>query len=119
MASAAKHRKELERLLMGDALIQYRGTIYEQGYGQVAKMAMQDQLLPRSAKLIYAYICTFGSGAFPSRAKICGDLKIGKTTLTQGIHHLINTGYLTVEQARNDQGHYCHNIYVINFVKNK
>ena len=102
---------------MGDALIQYKGTIYEKGYGQVAKMAMQDEVLKKSAKLIYAYLCTFGSGAFPSRSKICADLKIGKTTLTDSIKDLIKNGYLSVEQQRSEQGQFSHNVYIIEFVK--
>jgi hypothetical protein len=102
---------------MGDALIQYKGTIYEKGYGQVGKAVMQDQALKKSAKLIYAYLCTFGSGAFPSRNKICTDLKIGKTTLTDSIKELIINGYLSVKQQRSEQGHFSHNVYIIEFIK--
>lgn len=102
---------------MGDALIQFRGTIFEFGYGQVAKIVMQDMNLSKNAKLVYSYICTFGTGSFPSYYKICNDLKIGRTTLSIALKNLVKNGYLTIEQQRTDSGHYGKNLYVIEFVK--
>lgn len=102
---------------MGDTLIQFKGTIYEAGFGQVSKLVMQDETLSKSAKLIYAYICTFGSGAFPSRRRICSDLKVGKTTVTDSLKQLIQSGYITVEQKRDANGLFSHNVYIVEFVK--
>lgn len=102
---------------MRDSLIQFKGTIFENGYGQVAKKVMQDQELRKSAKLVYAYLCTFGSGAFPSRSKICYDLKIGTTTLSDSIKDLTKNGYITIEKQRGEHGHFSHNIYIIELVK--
>lgn len=102
---------------MSDTILQFRGTIYEQGYGQVAKVVMRDQELSKTAKLVYAYICTFGSNAFPGRSTICSDLGIGKTTLSDSLRNLTDNGYLTIEQQRNSNGYFARNVYYIEPVK--
>lgn len=104
-------------LKMGDSLIQFRGTIFENGYGQVAKVVMQDENLSKYAKLVYAYICTFGSGSFPSYSKICNDLKIGRTSLSNAIKELGKNGYLSIEQQRKEGGRYGKNLYIVELVK--
>lgn len=102
---------------MGDALLQFQGTIFEKGYGQVAKMVMQDSNLSKFSKLVYGYICTFGSGAFPGRQRICSDLGIGHTTLTKSLRELVKNGYLTIEQKRSTDGKFLHNLYVVELIK--
>ncbi|WP_418627477.1 helix-turn-helix domain-containing protein [Anaerosinus sp.] len=101
---------------MGDSLIQFRGTIFEKGFGQVAKMAMQDEDLLKNSKLLYSYLCTFGNGAFPSRAKICKDLKMSKTSVSNSLANLVQNGYISVEQKR-EKGRFSHNVYIIEFIK--
>lgn len=101
---------------MGDALLQFQGTIYEKGYGQVSKMVMQDPALTQTAKLLYAYLCTYGTGAFPSRDKICHDLKITKNRISVNMSNLVKNGYITITRIR-ESGKFTHSIYNINFVK--
>lgn len=103
---------------MGDALIQFQGTIYEKGYGQVAKMVMQDPNLTQTAKLLYAYICTYGTGAFPSREKICTDLKITKNRISVNMSNLTENGYITITRIR-QSGRFTHSVYNINLIKEK
>ncbi|MBP2631446.1 MAG: hypothetical protein H6Q70_2074 [Firmicutes bacterium] len=102
---------------MGDSLIQFKGTIFERGYGQVAKVVMQDENLSKISKLLYAYICTFGNGAFPSREKICSDLKIGKNSISSSLSELVKNGYITIQQQRKENGHFYNNVYVIELIK--
>lgn len=102
---------------MDGTIIQFRGTIFEHGYGQVAKSVMQDRALNKHAKLVYAYICTFGTGAFPGYSKICNDLKIGRSTLSTAIKQLENNGYMTIESQRSSNGLFGKNVYVIEVIK--
>jgi hypothetical protein len=73
-----------------DMVIQFRGTIYEKGYGQVAQLVMRDKTLKPTAKAIYAYLCSFAWGgvdsdrkAFPTVKQQCYELSIRRT----GIHN--------------------------------
>ncbi|MGN1346073.1 MAG: helix-turn-helix domain-containing protein, partial [Eubacteriales bacterium] len=55
------------------------------------------------AKAVYAYFCSFtgaGDSCFPSREKICYDLKITKDTLSKYIRSLRDCGYIEVEQSK-------------------
>ena len=103
---------------MGDALIQFKGSVYEKGYGQVAKMVLQDTNLTQTAKLLYAYLCTYGTGAFPSREKICTDLKISKNRISVNMSSLVQNGYITITRIR-ESGRFTHNVYNINLIKKK
>lgn len=86
------------------------------GYGTIAKLAMQDRNLDISAKAVYAYFNSFsgaGDSCFPTREKICYDLKISNDTLSKYLKQLIDNGYITVEQAK-EKGRFSHNVYTIN-----
>ena len=92
--------------------------INSKGYGIIAKLAMQDTNLDIIAKAIYAYFCSFAGGGdscFPSRSKICHDLKITNNTFSKYIGQLVKCGYITVEQVK-EKGKFSHNVYTINSV---
>lgn len=93
---------------------QYPKSILECGYGMVGKYVMQDRELHVIAKAIYSYVCTFGSGAFPGRDKICYDLQINKNTYTKYMKQLVDYGYITVIQSRSDNQKFFRNTYEIN-----
>lgn len=89
--------------------------INSKGFGTISKLVMQDQSLDIRAKAIYAYLNSFaGSGdtCFPSRDKICRDLCISKNTLSKYMKQLIEAGYISVSQAKNN-GKFSHNVYTI------
>ncbi len=96
-----------------DELQTYSKTVLEKGYGVVGKIVMQDRRLPIGAKCLYAYLCTFGSVAYPSREKICFDLQINKDTYTKHMKFLRAYGYVSVEQVR-EEGKFVRNRYTIN-----
>ena len=86
------------------------------GYGTIAKLAMQDQNLDIAAKAVYAYFNSFtgnGDNCFPTRKKICYDLKISNDTLGKYLRQLVETGYISIEQIK-ENGRFSHNIYTIN-----
>ncbi len=96
-----------------DELHQYPRTVLERGYGIVGKMVMQDTRIPVGAKALYAYICTFGTIAYPGREKICHDLQINKDTYMKHMRALRAYGYISVRQIRED-GRFKHNQYIVN-----
>ena len=92
--------------------------INSKGYGTIAKLAMQDTNLDIIAKAIYAYFCSFAGGGdccFPSRSKICHDLKITSNTFTKYLRQLVTNGYISVEQIK-DKGKFSHNVYTLNAI---
>lgn len=93
-----------------------KGTeLNSKGYGTIAKLAMQDRNLDITAKAIYAYFNSFtgaGNCCFPTRDKICYDLKISNDTLSKYLKQLVENGYITVEQVK-EKGRFSHNIYTI------
>ena len=96
-----------------DELRQYPRTVLEKGYGIVGKIVMQDTRIPVGAKALYAYICTFGTVAYPGREKICHDLQINKDTYMKHMRILRTYGYISVQQVR-EEGKYKHNLYIVN-----
>src|SRR4051794_40896002 len=101
-----------------DTVIQFRGTIYEKGYGLIAQKVMRDRDLSPTAKSIYAYICSFanvGEGgersAFPGVELMMVELGI-KTDDTYYKHRkqLLAKGYLTIEKNRK-VGKFDNNVY--------
>ena len=94
-----------------------KGTeLNSKGYGTIAKLAMQDRNLDITAKAIYAYFNSFtgaGNCCFPTRDKICYDLKISNDTFSKYLKQLVENGYITVEQVK-EKGRFSHNIYTIN-----
>lgn len=92
--------------------------INEKGYGIIAKSVMTDQRLKIAAKAIYAYFCSYagaGGRCFPSRDKICYDLNITANTYTKHLRTLIQCGYISVKQER-DNGRWARNVYTLNSV---
>lgn len=94
-----------------------KGTqLNSKGYGTIAKLAMQDRNLDITAKAVYAYFNSFsgaGDNCFPTRAKICYDLKISNDTLGKYLRQLVENGYITVMQVK-EKGRFSHNVYTIN-----
>lgn len=92
-----------------------KGSIYENGYGIIAKKAMIDTRLSIEAKAIYAYIASYaGSGntAFPSVNTILHHLKISKTRFYKYREELIKYGYIKVDNEKSE-GKFTKNIYYI------
>lgn len=78
-------------------------------------MAMQDRRLTISAKATYAYFCSFtgaGDTCFPTRKKICYDLNISNDTLSKQLRLLVDCGYITIEQIK-ENGRFSHNVYTL------
>ncbi|MFD1707693.1 MULTISPECIES: helix-turn-helix domain-containing protein [Siminovitchia] len=109
---------------MGDAVIQFKGTIYEGGYGLIAKQVMRDKSLPKQSKLIYAYMCSFASissngerTAFPSVALQCAELGMSEDTYYKWRKPLIEKGLITITKTRSNEedskGQFDRNIYSI------
>jgi HAMP domain-containing protein len=111
-----------------DKVVQFRGTVYEDGSGMVAQKVMRDKEISMTAKAIYAYLCTFAWGgvdnerkAFPSVATQCKELGI-KSDKTYFKHRkqLEEAGYITIEKTgRNKLGEFQNNIYYIEAVTHK
>jgi hypothetical protein len=91
------------------------GSIFENGYGTVAKKVMLDKNLSIEAKAIYAYLCTYmgaGDTAFPSVSKMCFDLNISRDRFYKHFNMLLDGGYLSKTQAKfKDDGKFANNIY--------
>jgi DNA-binding transcriptional MocR family regulator len=103
-----------------DMVIQFRGTIYEKGYGQVAQLVMRDKTLKPTAKAIYAYLCSFAWGrvegersAFPSIKMQCEELGINRDTYYKYRKTLEDKGYITIEAVHGNSGKFNNNIYYI------
>jgi hypothetical protein len=110
-----------------DKVVQFRGTVYEQGSGMVAQKVMRDKTISTTAKAIYAYLCSFAFGgvenerkAFPSVKLQCQELGI-KSDKTYYLHRkqLEDAGYITIESVRTDNGKFERNIYYIEAVPQK
>lgn len=97
---------------MADKLNQFKGTIYENGYGILAKFALRDAKLHVGPKGLYSYLTTWGNECFPGRDLICRDLNINTKTFSIYLTELKQRGYITVEQVK-ENGRYSHNIYTI------
>lgn len=108
-----------------EKVVQFRGTVYEDGSGMVAQKVMRDKTISMTAKAIYAYLCTFAWGgvdnerkAFPSISTQCKELGI-KSDKTYYKHRkqLEEAGYITIEKTgRNELGEFKNNIYYIEAV---
>ncbi|MGE7191746.1 helix-turn-helix domain-containing protein [Lysinibacillus fusiformis] len=107
-----------------DTVIQLRGTVYEEGYGLIAKKVMRDKDLSPVAKSIYAYLCSFAGSdkngersAFPGVKLMMAELGI-KSDDTYYKHReiLIEKGYISIEKDNRNNGRFKNNIYYINAV---
>jgi DnaD/phage-associated family protein len=102
-----------------DKLIQFKGTIYENGYGLIAKKVMKDSDLSLSAKAIYSYLCSYAgneTSAFPSVKLIKYELGISKDTFYKYMKELTDKSYIVVTQKRAEKGKFGHNVYSIEAV---
>jgi hypothetical protein len=110
-------------MTMMDAVIQFRGTIYEDGYGLIAQKVMRDSSISATAKAVYAYLCSFaGVGkdgertAFPGVELMMNDLSIkSEDTFYKYRKELVTAGYITIEKVR-EKGKFERNLYFINAV---
>ena len=103
-----------------DQVIQFEGTIYENGYGLLPQRVMRDRELPKQSKLIYAYMCSFaGVGkngertAFPSVALQCAELDMTEGTYYKWRKPLIAKGYIKITKNRSATAKFENNIYSI------
>jgi hypothetical protein len=102
-----------------DFLRHPQGSIFEKGYGSIAKKVMEDKSLSIEAKAIYAYFCSYtGSGdvSFPSVQRICTDLCIGRNRFYQHMTKLVDMGYIKKEQKHDDKGHKTNNEYELVYI---
>lgn len=104
-----------------DLVIQFEGTIYEQGYGLIAQKVMRDKDLHPVSKSIYAYLCSFAGvgkdgerSAFPGVSLMMHELGI-KTddTFYKYRKQLVQKGYIKVEKRRQTGAKFDSNIYKI------
>lgn len=93
--------------------------LLSKGYGNSFKWIWQLKGIKHGPKALVGYLCSYmgaGNTAFPSRKKICYDLEINRDTLSKWLKVLTeDTTILQVEQVRNDNGQFSHNIYHLNF----
>ncbi len=93
--------------------------LLSKGYGNSFKWIWQLKGVKHGPKALVGYLCSYmgaGNTAFPSRKKICYDLEINRGTLGKWLKVLTeDTTILQVEQVRNDNGQFSHNIYHLNF----
>jgi len=90
--------------------------IYSYGFGTISKLAMQDPRLDIKAKGIYAYYCSFAGSngnCFPKRSTTLDYLQISTGTYSNNYNKLVELGYITVVQRKND-GKFSINDYYIN-----
>lgn len=104
-----------------DLVIQFEGTIYEQGYGLIAQKVMRDKDLHPMSKSIYAYLCSFAGvgkdgerSAFPGVSLMMHELGI-KTddTFYKYRKQLVQKGYIKIEKRRQTGAKFDSNIYKI------
>jgi len=106
---------------MSDVIIAMRGTIYESGYGLIAKKVMQDRSISIKAKALYAYLSSFAGSmenrsAFPGVSRMLEDLGVSKDSFYKYRKELEKAGYITVVQDKNPDGTFKNNIYYIEAV---
>ena len=86
------------------------------GFGILPKYVMLDRELTLDAKTIYAYFCSFagnGNTTFPGRDKILEELPMNKDSYYKHFHYLIEQGYISVLQQRQEGNHFSQNIYTL------
>lgn len=106
-----------------DSVIQFRGTIYENGYGLIASKVMRDKSIPKQSRLIYAYMCSFASinkdgdrVAFPSVSLQCEELGMSEDTYYRWRKELEDRGLITIEKRKDNNGKFERNLYFIEAV---
>ncbi|NFJ84004.1 helix-turn-helix domain-containing protein [Clostridium botulinum] len=91
------------------------GTIYENGYGMIAKNVMRDKRLTPEAKCIYSYIISFAGNkmnAFPGIEKMLYELNMSKSRFYKHRKLLTDLGYISIKQEKS-KGKFLKNIYQI------
>ncbi|WP_185923399.1 helix-turn-helix domain-containing protein [Brevibacillus brevis] len=106
---------------MSDVIVAMRGTIYESGYGLIAKKVMQDKTISIKAKALYAYLSSFAGSsenrsAFPGVSRMMEDLSVSKDSFYKYRKELEKSGYITIVQDKNSDGTFKNNIYYIEAV---
>lgn len=106
---------------MADVIVAMRGTVYESGYGLIAKKVMRDRTISIKAKALYAYLSSFAGSAeeksaFPGVQTMISDLKVSKDSFYKYRKELEDSGYITIEQMKNTDGTFYNNIYYIEAV---
>ncbi|MCR4441876.1 MAG: helix-turn-helix domain-containing protein [Peptococcaceae bacterium] len=108
---------------MADRLIlNFGGTIYEHGYGLLAKKVMTDPSISINAKALYAYIISFAGTtetAWPGRTKICNDLGLSKERFSKCLKELVSAGFILAERERGEKGRLGGYIYTVVVVVEK
>lgn len=94
-----------------------KGSIYENGYGIVAKKVMTDEDLGTTAKAIYSLLCTYGDAtnnnyAYPSIQYMADKLNIHKDTLYKYLDQLIEKDYIRKHKHK-EKGKFARNEYEI------
>jgi hypothetical protein len=95
--------------------MQFKGTVYENGYGLIAKKVMVDTELSLQAKAIYSYLVSYAWGkdkVYPTIKTMLYHLGIAENTFLKHRKGLVDRGYITIETTR--QGSKNRNIYTIN-----
>ncbi|MCL6441877.1 MAG: helix-turn-helix domain-containing protein [Alicyclobacillus sp.] len=102
---------------MADIVVQFRGTVYENGYGQIAQKVMRDKRIHAVAKAIYAYLVSFAGQdgeAFPSVELMMDELGIkSRDTFYKYRKQLVEAGYITIEEQQRVKGQFYNNVYNI------
>ncbi|MED3932908.1 helix-turn-helix domain-containing protein [Priestia megaterium] len=109
---------------MQDRVVMFRGTIYENGYGMIARKVMRDKKIDAKAKALYAYLCSFAGSnedntrsAFPSVALIKAELGMkSQETFYKFRDQLEQAGYITIEREKKANGKFGNNVYYIEAV---
>lgn len=94
---------------------QFKGTVYENGYGTVAKSVMQSKRISIGAKALYSYICSYAWGkneSYPTVQSITEDLGISEKTFSKYRKELEEAGFITVT-FKNVKG-INRNVYTLN-----
>ena len=94
---------------------QFKDTVYEKGYGNVAKLVMVDKTISIGAKALYSYLCSYAFGkdeAYPTVERIMQELNISENSFRRYRKELEDKGYITVE-FKNIKGTN-RNVYKIN-----
>lgn len=94
---------------------QFKGTIYENGYGTVAKAVMKNKKISIGSKALYAYLCSYAWGkneSYPTVGLITSDLGISERSFSKYRRELEESGYITVD-FRSVKGQN-RNVYILN-----
>ena len=94
-----------------------KGSVFEEGYGIIAKKVMIDKELSTTAKAIYGLFCAYGNAstgenAYPSIKYICDVLDIHKDTFYKHLQQLIDKDYIRKHKNK-ENGKFARNEYEI------